>query len=236
MLSVVFCDIGELKLLKFLLLNKCRYYEQELAEAAARSGSVELLTYLLEENIIDCEHGDSINGDSQFATDTLIAAVQGGHLHMCRHLLQLQEDSSVIAARRVAYAAAKARNKQLLQWLLSESGLTVSESGLFQYATVPQEDLATVLWLLEQGFTLPANRYTGTQSYFRSSLCMCLCDSAVAHSGERLLYMYVTRVFKALVCSNASDCSALHQLPCDTSAATARNALHALNPLFLFWL
>jgi hypothetical protein len=163
---------GDLKLVQFLLLNRCSYHEMNLARAAARSDSVELFDWLVVKQVI-CEHLQAILR-SACATGILIAAVQGGHLRMCRHLLQLQEDSSVIAAQRVAYAAAKARNKQLLQWLLSDSGLTVSESGLFQYATTVQQDLATVLWLLEQGYALPADRYTGTQLYFKSSLRVCV--------------------------------------------------------------
>jgi hypothetical protein len=59
----------------------------------------------------------------------------------------------------------EARNKQLLQWLLTDSGLTVSEPALIQYASTPlQRDFATVLWLLDQGYKLPEDRYTG--AYF----------------------------------------------------------------------
>jgi hypothetical protein len=164
---------GELELLQFLLLNRCPYDEDELAVAAARSGSVELLTWLVDDGVVGHDqHSDGTTESSKFATDTLIAAVQGGHLHMYKHLLQLQKDFTLVAAERVVYAAAKTRNKQLLQWLLTDSGLTVSESALFEYATATQQqDLATVLWLLEQGFNLPVHRYTGEQ-VLQISQCM----------------------------------------------------------------
>jgi hypothetical protein len=157
----VYDSLGDLRLLQFLLLNRCPYDERALASAAARSGPIELFTWLLNTGIVDVDV-NSIQY-SWFIRDSLIAAVEAGHLHMCKHLLQLLDNTSLIASQRVAYAAAKARNKQLLQWLVSDSGLTVSEPELFQYATAAQQhDLATVLWLLEQGYTLPKDRYTGT--------------------------------------------------------------------------
>jgi hypothetical protein len=119
------------------------------------------------------QHSDGsnnlLNESRQFATDTLIAAVAAGHLHMCKHLQQLQEDISLVAAARVAYVAARTRNKQLLQWLLTDSGRTVSEAALFEHASAVLQfkDLETVLWLLEQGFKLPEDRYTG--AYFESN-------------------------------------------------------------------
>jgi hypothetical protein len=122
-----------------------------------------MLTWLVDKHFVGLQYIKNSVQCDQFATDTLIAAVEAGHQHMCKHLLQLQDDISLVAAERVAYAAASTRNKQLLQWLLTDSGLTVSESALFQYATAVQqhEDLATVLWLLEQDYILPEDRYTG---------------------------------------------------------------------------
>eukprot|EP00953_Heterococcus_sp_UTEX-ZZ885_P027076 14574-Heterococcus_DN1.PRE.1 len=143
---------------------QCPYDQRDLASAAARSGSIELFTWLLDTGVIkviEHYHVDDYVLYSSFIRDSLIAAVEAGHLHMCKHLLQLLDNAGLIAADCVAYAAAKTRNKQLLQWLQADSGLTVSESDLFQYATeVPKQDLATVLWLLEQGYTLPKEHQT----------------------------------------------------------------------------
>jgi hypothetical protein len=107
-IGVVHCDVaGELKLLRLLLLNSCPYDKEQLPDAAARSGSVELLTWLVDTRAVGGEDSDNGIQCSQFATDTLIAAVQAGHLHMCEYLLQLQDDISLVAAECVAYAAAK---------------------------------------------------------------------------------------------------------------------------------
>jgi hypothetical protein len=168
MLSFVQCGVaGELKLLQFLLLNNCPYDHEKLACAAARSGSVELLTWLVDKHVVLLQYIKSSIQGSKIATGTLVAAVEAGHLHMCKHLLQLQKHISLVAADRVAYAAARTRNEQLLQWLQTDSGLIVSEPALFEYA-VEQQDLATVLWL-EQGFKLPEDRYTG--ACFRPYRC-----------------------------------------------------------------
>jgi hypothetical protein len=157
--SIMLCNVflGNLKLLQFLLRNRCPHYEQELADAAARSGSLQLFAWLLNSGTVTNEQ------HTNFITDTLIAAVEVGHLHMCKHLLQLRGNSNpTVYTELVVYAAAKTRNKHLLQWLVIDSGLTVSEAELFQYATeVPKQDLATVLWLLEQGYALPTDCYTG---------------------------------------------------------------------------
>jgi hypothetical protein len=156
---------GDVKLLQFLLLIDCSYDVRKLADAVGRGGSVELLTRLLESGKVTneqwCEDSSSIQS-SRLIANTLIA-VKAGHLHMCKHLLQLQANRSLtVATELVAYAAAKTRNKQLLQWLQTDSGLTVNEALLFQFATdVPKQDLATVLWLLEQGYALPTDCYTG---------------------------------------------------------------------------
>eukprot|EP00953_Heterococcus_sp_UTEX-ZZ885_P024413 13356-Heterococcus_DN1.PRE.2 len=157
---------GDVKLLQFLLLNDCSYDVRKLADAVGRGGSVELFTWLLESGKVTneqwCEDSSNIQS-SRLITNTLIAAVKAGHLHMCKHLLQLQANRGLtVATELVAYAAAKTRNKQLLQWLQTDSGLTVNEALLFQFATdVPKQDLATVLWLLEQGYALPTDCYTG---------------------------------------------------------------------------
>jgi hypothetical protein len=157
----VYESSGDLRLLQFLMLNRCPYDEGALAHAAARSGSTELFTWLLDSGTVDIDVSNIQY--SWFIRDCLIAAVEADCLHMCKHLLQLLDNTSLIATERVAYAAAKTRNKQLLQWLVTDSGLTISDAEVFAYAAnVPKQDLATVLWLLEQGYTLPKYRYTGT--------------------------------------------------------------------------